>query len=96
MPRLSGAERGERAGQAGEEGRLGMTGREGQAHGSGGFDDASGDFEQTKAQGHVLGLGQIALFGNGVSDGQHQPIGAGVQDEPNLIGDSGTAGRAIR
>ena len=63
------AERGERAGQAGEEGRLGMTGREGQAHGSGGFDDASGDFEQTKAQGHELGLGQIALFGNGVSDG---------------------------
>ena len=44
MPHLSGAERGERAGQAGEEGRLGMPGREGQAHGSGGFDDASGDF----------------------------------------------------
>ena len=95
MPHLSGAERGERAGQAGEEGRLGMTGREGQAHGSGGFDDTSGDFEQTKAQGRELGLGQIALFGNGVSDGQHQPIGGGVQDEPNHARNTGCR-RSIR
>jgi hypothetical protein len=40
-------------------------------------------FEQTKAHRRELGLGQIALFGNGVSDGQHQPIGGGVHDEPN-------------
>jgi hypothetical protein len=69
MARLSGAERGGSAGQAGEEGRLGMTGGEGQAHDSGGFDDASGDFEQRMVQARELGLGQIALFGRGVSDG---------------------------
>ena len=34
-------------------------------------------------------------FGNGVADGEHQPISGGVQHEADLIGDGGTAGRAI-
>ena len=96
MPHPSGAERGERARQAGEEFGLGMTGREGQTDAAGGFYDTGGDLEEPQPQGRELGPGQIALFGNGVAHGQHQPIGSGVQDQPNLIGDGGTAGRAIR
>ena len=49
--------------EAGEEGCLGVTGREGQVHGSGGFDDARRRFPPDEAQGHDLGLGQIASSG---------------------------------
>ena len=60
MPRLSGAERGERAGQTGEEFGLGMTGREGQVHAASGFDDACGDLDQPQPQRCELGLRQVA------------------------------------
>ena len=40
-------------------------------------------------------MGDASCLGQ-IAHGQHQPIGGGVQQEPNLIGDSGTAGRAIR
>ena len=32
-------------------------------------------------------LASVARRGNGVADSEHQPIGAGVQDEAHLIGD---------
>ena len=42
-----------------------------------------------------LGPRQVARRGNGVADSEHQPIGAGVQDEAHLIGDRRPARRAI-
>lgn len=95
MPRRLRAERGEGAGQAGEQIGLGMTGGEGQSHAASRFDDARRDFQEPQPQRRKLRLRQIALFGNGVAHGQHQPIGGGVQNERDLIGDSRTAGRAV-
>src|SRR6185437_13330631 len=59
------------------------------------FDHASGDLEQLEAQCRELGLGQVALFRNGVADGEHEPIGNGVQNEADLVGERRVAGRAI-
>ena len=73
------------AGQAGEERGLGMAGGEGQTDGSGGLDDARGDLDEAQAQRGELGLCEVAGFRDGVAYGQHQPIGAGVQDETNLL-----------
>lgn len=42
-----------------------------------------------------LRLGEIARFGNGVADSEHQPIGGGVEDEANLIGERRAARRAV-
>ena len=38
---------------------------------------------------------EIARFGNGVADGKHQPVGGGVEDEANLIGERRAARRAV-
>ena len=40
-------------------------------------------------------LSQIARFRNGVADGEHQPIGAGVQNKADLVGERRAARRAI-
>ena len=94
-PRRSRSARHERGGQAGEELGLGTGGGEGQADAARHFDHASGDLEQLEAQCRELGLGQVALFRNGVADGEHEPIGNGVQNEADLVGERRAARRAI-
>jgi hypothetical protein len=34
-------------------------------------------------------------LGNGVAQGEHEPVGVGVQHEGNLIGDGRTTGRLV-
>jgi hypothetical protein len=85
-PRGSRPARHEHSGQRCEEHGLGTGGGEGQKNPAGHFDDAGGDLEQPEAQCGELDLGEIPRFGNGVADGEHQPISGGVEDEANLIG----------
>jgi hypothetical protein len=94
-PRRSRSTRHERGGQAGEEFGLGTGGGEGQTDAARHFDYASGDLEQLEAQCRELGLGQVALFRNGVADGEHEPVGGGVQNEADLVGERRAARRAI-
>ena len=68
---------------------------EGQTHAARCFDDAGGDFQQPQSEGVELGSGQIARGWNGVADGEHQPIGPRMQDEPDLIGERRSAGGAV-
>ena len=56
---------------------------------------ASGDLEQLEAQCGELGLGQVALFRNGVADGEHEPVCGGVENEADLVGERRAARRAI-
>ena len=86
-PRGSGAEGCDGVGQAGEERGFGMAGGEGEAHGAGGFHHARSDLDEAQTQRAKLRLRQIAGFRNGVTHGEHQPIGAGVQHKPDLVGD---------
>ena len=94
-PRRSGTEREQRAGQAAEEVGFRTCRGEGETHAARGFDNPGGDFQETKTQRCELGSGQFPDFGNGVAHGQHQPIGGGVENEADLIGERRTATGAI-
>ena len=60
------------------------------------FDDSGADLEQAQPEGGELGAGERRLAGNGVTQGEHQPVGAGVQDQPELIGEGAATGGAVR
>lgn len=94
-PRRSGPAGHERGGQGGEQIGIETGGGEGQVDAGGDLDDAGGDLEQREAQHGELRRSQIARFRNGVADGEHQPVGGGVKDEANLVGERRAARRAI-
>ena len=50
------------------------------------LDDAGGDLEQAEAQGVELGMAPGRSRRQCGAQGPHQPVGAGVQEEPELIG----------
>ena len=60
------------------------------------FDDAGADLEQAQPEGGELGAGERHGTGNGIAQGEHQPVVAGVQDQPELIGEWALAGGSIR
>ena len=59
----------------------------GDADACGGLGDACGDFEEARAQGGELGVGERMRFVDGVAHRQHQPVGGGMQHETHLIGE---------
>lgn len=69
-----------------DEGGVGAGGGEGDAHAVSRLADARADLQQPDPQGGELGLGQGVCLGHGVADGEHQPVGGGVQNEAHLIG----------
>ena len=95
MPHWLRAARQERGRHRSKEIGLGMAGREGEPHAACRLDHAGGDFQQAQPYCRELSLRQIARFGNRIAHREHQPVGSGVEYEPNLIGDGGTTGRAI-
>ena len=66
---------------------VGASRGEGDADPAFGFDDAGSDFEETEAERFELGVGEVLDLGDGVADSEHQPVGGGVQDQPDLIGE---------
>jgi len=60
------------------------------------FDDASGDFDKAQPQGAELGDAPHRSFRHRGAQAPHQPVGAGVQEQPKLIGRGLRAGGAIR
>lgn len=69
---------------------------EGEADAAGVFLDAQRDLQEPQLDGGELGSGQIADGGNGIAQGEHQPVGGSVEDETDLIGDGPAAGGRIR
>ena len=59
----------------------------GDADACGGLGDACGDFEEARAQGGELGVGERMRLVDGVAHRQHQPVGGGMQHETHLIGE---------
>jgi hypothetical protein len=43
----------------------------------------------------TLGRGERVCLGDGVPDGEHQPVGGGVQDEPHLVSERAAAAGAV-
>jgi hypothetical protein len=73
----------------------GASGGEGDADVVGGLADAGADLEQSLADGGELGFRQDVGLGYGVADGEHQPVGGGVECEAHLIGHGRAAGGSV-
>ena len=76
----------EAAGEAAEQHRLRAGGGEGDADFSGSLDDPARDLEQVQPEGGELGGGELVRPGDAVAQGQQQPVGGGVQDKTDLVG----------
>ena len=76
----------EAAGEAAEQHRMRAGGGEGDANLVAGLDDPACHFEQVQPEGGELGTGQVVRPGDAVAQGQQQPVGGGVQDEADLVG----------
>ena len=55
------------------------------------LDDAGADLEQPLPEGRKLGPGGWHPAGHGIAEGEQLPIGRGVQDEAELVGDRALA-----
>ena len=51
------------------------------------LDDASADLEEAQPQGCELCTGEGRGTGDSVAQGEHEPAGCGVQDQPELVGE---------
>ena len=67
--------------------RFGAGGGEGETDAGCGLDDAGADLQQPQAQRGELGFGERIGLRDGVAERQDQPVGGGMQDEPDLIGE---------
>lgn len=95
-PRHSGACCVETACEQAEERGVGEGRDEADADTGGLFDDAAVDLEEAQPQGCKFCAGEGRGPGNGVARGEHYPIGCGVYDEPELVGERALARRSIR
>ena len=55
------------------------------------LDDARADLEQALPEGGELGPGERHPSRHGIAEGEHQPVGRGVQDEAELVGERALA-----
>ena len=56
------------------------------------LDDPGGDLEEVLPEGRELGPGKWHPAWHGIAQGEHQPVGGGVQDEAELVGERALAG----
>ena len=59
------------------------------------FDDAGADLEQASADGGELGPVERHPARHRIAQGEHEPVGGGVEDEPELVGERALAGGAV-
>ena len=77
----------QRDGDPAEQIGLWAGGGEGQTDARDGLDDAGAELEEPEPQGGELGVAEVMGFGHRIADGEHQPIGGGMEDETDLVGD---------
>jgi len=88
-------DRHQRAGDLPDQSRLGTGSGKSEADARRRFDDAGAEFQQPQADGGELGSGAVVRFWDGVSHGEDQPVGGGVQDQPHLVGERAAAAGAV-
>ena len=64
------------------------------AHAGSLLDHPGAGLEQSVAEGGELGPVERHAAGHGVAQREHQPVGRGVQDQPELVGERALAGSA--
>ena len=67
--------------------------REGEADTRRHLDNPRAEFQEPQADGVELGGGERVCLRDRITDGEHEPVGSGVQDQPHLVGErAATAG----
>ena len=87
QPRGSWPLRDQCVGEAAEQIGLRTSCREGETDAAGCLGDTGCDFEKPEPDSGELGRGQIARLWDGVAHGKDEPIGGGVEDEADLVGE---------
>ena len=82
-------------GDPAEEIGFGACGCEGQTDARGGLDDAGAELEESEPQGGEFGVAEVMGCGNRVTDVEHQPIGGGMENQTDLVGDRRSAAGSI-
>src|SRR4030081_2535983 len=59
------------------------------------LDDTGTKLQEPQANGGELGGGKRVCLGDCITQGEHQPVRGGVQDEPHLVGERAAAAGAI-
>ena len=59
------------------------------------YDDAGADLDEARPESGELGTGERRGTGDGVARGKYEPVGSGVQDQPELVGERALAGGAV-
>ena len=65
------------------------------ADAGGALDDAGADLEQAPADGGELGPGERHPARHGIAEREHQPVGGGVEHQPELVGERALAGSPV-
>ena len=86
----------EASGEQAEDRLIGTGCRKADADARGPFDDAGGDLDQAQAHSGELGAGPGRGGGRGGAQGVQQPVGRGVEDEPELVGAGAAARGPVR
>jgi len=94
-PRLSGDETRQAVKQHGEDRLTGGAGWQVDLDLGFQFDDAGGEFDQAQPQGVELHDAPDRAFGHDAAHRPQQPIGAGVQEQAELVGFGLVAGGAV-
>lgn len=94
-PRGSGPLWDERIGHAAEQIGVGTSCCESETDTNCSLDDTRCDFQQPEPDCIELSRCQITNFRNGVAYGEDEPIGCGVEDEADLIGERRAAAGAV-
>src|SRR6201989_1980011 len=81
--------------EAAEQISLRTSCRKGETDAAGCLDDTGCDFEKPEPDRGELGGGQIARLRDGVAHGKDEPIGGGVENEADLVGERRATAGAV-
>ena len=94
-PRRSGSRGREPARQHAEQGGVGAGRDEVDAHAGGLLHHPGADLEQSSADGGELGPGEVHPARHRIAEREHKPVGGGVEDQAELVGERALAGGAV-
>ncbi len=59
------------------------------------LDNPRAELQEPQANGVELGGGERVYLGDCITDGEHEPVGGSVQDQPHLVGERAAAAGAV-
>ena len=95
LARFSGGGRQYRVGEIAEEGGLRAGGGEGNFDAGCSLLDAGAEFDELASDRCEFGLGERVGVRDGIANGEHQPVGGGMQDQAHLVRERRATGGSV-